>query len=121
MKKFLLCCITNCISRERVRTPSLPFKGDHPKLLSWLNWIVLAQHALQGGRGNKCLLLKVLATLLDPPRFTNPFFSQQEQESLQPKNGTATAHFVRARSVMYDGETGTLHVLKDEKYIGLWR
>ena len=82
--------------------------GDHLKLLSWLNWILLAQHALHKGRGNKCLLLKVLAALLEDPPPRSPSSSSSSSSSRQghAKGSAMTAHFARARSAMYDGETG---------------
>jgi len=82
--------------------------GDHLKLLSWLNWILLAQHALHRGRGNKCLLLKVLAALLEDPLPRSPSSSSSSSSSQQrhAKGSAMTARFARARSAMYDGETG---------------
>ena len=73
------------------------------KLLRWLNWIVLAQHALSRAKGNKCLLLRVLGQVIESDKLPS-----SSSRKVQHKGASASSSYhAKARSAMYDSEADT--------------
>jgi len=81
-------------------------EGDRESLLCWLNWITLAQKALQRSKGVKCLLLSVLGHLLESDSHASASNKAQPKGKGKDK-GVSMSQHGQYRSTMYDREAAS--------------